>query len=81
MARIPLQQREDASEEVRAIYDRLIERRGYLNNVAKMFGNHAGFLQGFSHMVLGLYGPTAKLSPRYRELAYLRASQLNACHY
>jgi alkylhydroperoxidase family enzyme len=22
-----------------------------------------------------------KIAPRYRELAYLRASQLNSCHY
>ena len=81
MARIPLQEPEGAPEEVREIYQRVIERRGYVNNVAKMFGNHVEFLQGFSHMVAGLYGSSAKLSPRHRELAYLRTSQLNFCHY
>ena len=81
MARIPLQEPEDAPAEVREIYQRVIERRGYVNNVAKMFGNHVEFLKGFSHLVGGLYGPAAKLSPRHRELAYLRASQLNSCHY
>jgi alkylhydroperoxidase family enzyme len=48
--------------------------------VTKLFGNHAGFLAGFAEMVGPLY-LTPSLSPRYRELAYLRASQLNSCHY
>jgi alkylhydroperoxidase family enzyme len=81
MARMPPQERDDAPPEVREIYDRMIEVRGYLNNVAKMFGNHPVFLKGFSHMVAGLYGTGATLAPRHRELAYLRTSQLNACHY
>jgi alkylhydroperoxidase family enzyme len=81
MARIPLQEPEDASPEVQEIYARLVGVRGYLNNVSKMFGNHAEFLAGFAHMVAGLYGKSARLAPRHRELAYLRASQLNACHY
>jgi alkylhydroperoxidase family enzyme len=45
-----------------------------------MFGNHEGFLRGFYEMFKPLYlEPT--ISPRYRELAYLRSSQLNSCHY
>jgi alkylhydroperoxidase family enzyme len=32
------------------------------------------------HLIQGIYAD-AKLPPRYRELAYLRASQLNSCHY
>jgi AhpD family alkylhydroperoxidase len=31
-------------------------------------------------MVKALY-VTPRVSPRHRELAYLRASQINACHY
>ena len=51
-----------------------------LLNVMKMFGNHEGFLQGFYGMFKPLYLEPA-IAPRYREVAYLRASQLNSCHY
>ena len=80
MPRIPLVERENASEEVRALYDSYPGRGGPLLNVTKLFGNHAAFLAGLTQMARALYD-TPHLSPRYRELAYLRASQLNSCHY
>jgi alkylhydroperoxidase family enzyme len=51
-----------------------------LLNVAKVFANHEDFLGGFVRMAKALYA-TPTLDPRHRELAYLRASQLNSCHY
>ena len=39
-----------------------------------------GLLGVLTHTVGTLYHDP-KLAPRYRELAYLRASQLNSCHY
>lgn len=80
MSRIPLTEPENASPAVNAIY-RDFEKWGVpLLNVMKMFGNHEGFLRGFYEMFKPLYlEPT--IAPRYRELAYLRASQLNSCHY
>jgi alkylhydroperoxidase family enzyme len=50
-------------------------------NVLKMFGNNQYFLAGMLQMIRGLYSDRSKLPGRYRELAYLRASQLNSCHY
>jgi len=49
-------------------------------NVMKMFANNEHFLGALLNMVRGLYSG-GKLDPRLRELAYLRASQLNSCHY
>lgn len=80
MSRIPLIEREQASSEVREIYDRM-EGLGFsLLNVIKLWANNAGAAAGFCRIAEALYGEPA-LSPRYRELAYLRASQLNSCHY
>jgi alkylhydroperoxidase family enzyme len=45
-----------------------------------MFANHEKFFGAFVEMIRALY-VEGKLSPRHRELAYLRASQFNGCHY
>ena len=80
MSRIPLMEPEDAEPRVKAAYDKM-EKLGFpLLNVMKLFGNHAGINDGFTELALGLYGEGV-LNPRYRELAYLRASQINNCHY
>ena len=80
MSRIPLVEKNDASVEVNKAYDEL-EKQGFsILNVFKMFANNDRLLKGFKEIVLALY-QDSKLEARYRELAYLRASQLNSCHY
>lgn len=80
MARIPLIEPDQAAPEVRAQYQTMQDLGFPTFNVFKVFGSHPGILEAFLHFVKSLYvNPT--LSPRYRELAYLRASQINACHY
>ena len=80
MARIPLIEPADASPEVRRLYDEIGTWGVPVLNVVKLFANHEGFLRGFVEMFRVLYRePT--ITPRVRELAYLRASQLNSCHY
>lgn len=80
MSRIPLVDPEDAPPEVAALYEKIRAMDSPVMNVVRLFGNHAGFLRGFVEMLEPLYG-SPSLAPRYRELAYLRASQLNSCHY
>ena len=81
MSRIPLVERSDANEAVTAMFDRM-EGLGFsLLNVFKLWANNPDAANGFLQIAEALYGAKARLSPRYRELAYLRASQLNACHY
>ena len=48
-------------------------------SVTKLIANHPDFLAGFVAMAPGLYKYNS-LAPRLRELAVLRASQLNQCH-
>lgn len=80
MSRIPLVEPEQASEEVRALYRSFAGADLPVMNVMKLFGNNVNFLAGLTHIARGLY-QDGHLSPRHRELAYLRASQLNSCHY
>ena len=80
MSRIPLVEPEQASEEVRALYEKISGPGMPLLNVMKLFGNQPHFLAALTHIAQTLYNKP-HLSPRYRELAYLRASQLNSCHY
>lgn len=80
MSRIPLVEPENASPKVRAVYDKFRADGFEIFNVMKMFGNNHHFIEAMYNLVEGIY-TRAKLSPRYRELAYLRASQLNSCHY
>ncbi|MDH4380687.1 MAG: carboxymuconolactone decarboxylase family protein [Gammaproteobacteria bacterium] len=80
MARIPLVEADSAPPQVRAQYQQMQDLGFPLFNVFKVFGANAGILEGFIHIAKTLYG-NPKLAPRYRELAYLRASQINACHY
>ena len=80
MARIPLVESDQAEPRVKAAYEDLESLGFSLLNVMKMFGNHADINEGFVGLAKALYGDP-KLSARYRELAYLRASQINNCHY
>lgn len=80
MARIPLIEPTIASAEVRATYAKL-EAIGFpIYNVLKLFANNPVVLEGFVKIIEALY-ISPRIPPRYRELAYLRASQVNACHY
>ncbi len=80
MARIPLTDPATAEPQVRAQFEQM-EALGFPTfNVFKVFGASPGILEAFLHFVKTLY-VNPKIAPRYRELAYLRASQINACHY
>ncbi len=80
MSRIPLVEPDNAPPAVRAVYEKF-EKDGFeIFNVMKMFGNNEHFIGAMYNLIQGIY-VKAKLAPRYRELAYLRASQPNSCHY
>ncbi len=79
MTRIPLVEYENASAGVRSLFEAMGNPAHQLN-VTRLIANHEGFLGGFVALVNALYR-TNTLAPRLRELAYLRASQLNDCHY
>jgi len=80
MSRIPLVPTDPESPVLRERFAEIQSWGFQLPNVVRMFANHETFFGAFVEMIRALY-VEGKLSPRHRELAYLRASQVNGCHY
>lgn len=80
MARIPFVESETAPAEVDEIYKRFSELGFGVFNVMKVFANDPQFFAGFEQMFKAIYVDET-LAPRYREIAWLRTSDVNACHY
>ena len=80
MSRIPLIQYEEASLELRELYDRIQAARGSVLNVYKGIANHPAALRGRFELTMATYR-SGSLEPRHQELAYLYTSTFNQCHY
>jgi uncharacterized peroxidase-related enzyme len=76
MARVALIQAEDASPEVKEIYEKVL--RGKPGNVQKALAHRPDMLKNF----LSFYGSVGKsLERKLYELVYIRVSFINGCHY
>ena len=76
MARIALIQPEDASPEVKEIYEQKL--KGKPGNAQKVMAHRPEMLKGF----LGFYPTVGRsLERRLYELIYIRVSMINECHY
>ena len=78
--RIDLIEEEHANDAVKSIYSRFEDSGLGVYNVMKLWANDPAFLTGFESMLHALYADDT-LEARYRELAWLRTSQINSCHY
>lgn len=81
MARIPLVDPATAPPAVREVYTHFENLGFQVFNVFRLFAANPRALKGFALIAEALYDGQSPLAPRHRELAYLRASQLNSCHY
>jgi alkylhydroperoxidase family enzyme len=78
-SRLPYLERENVPPEVQTVYDNLHKATGRVLNIFKLMAHHARSLAPF----LAWY-PTLREGPLdlgLRQLAYVRASQLNRCRY
>ncbi|MGH7278640.1 MAG: carboxymuconolactone decarboxylase family protein [Candidatus Rokuibacteriota bacterium] len=78
-ARLPYLNRDDVPPEIQAVYDELNKTSGRVLNIFRLMAYHAASLAPF----LKWY-PTLRegaLDRQLRQLAYVRASQLNRCNY
>ena len=78
-ARLPYLEREQAPAELHALYDSLRKASGRVLNIFKLMAHHARSLPRFLQ-----WYPTLRegaLDLKLRQLAYVRASQLNGCDY
>ncbi len=78
-AQVPFVEREDATEDVKTIYDMVEANFGQVLNLIKVLANSPGYLEG----VMGLLGALeeSELDDALRELAYLKTAQINECEY
>jgi AhpD family alkylhydroperoxidase len=74
---------EDASDEVRAVYDdiRATRKTEYINNFWKAIANHPPTLQRTWQNVKEVMTDPGELDPLTRELIYIAVSVTNGCPY
>jgi alkylhydroperoxidase family enzyme len=78
-ARLPYVERDQAPAEVQAVYDRMQKATGRVPNFYRLMAHHAKSLPPFAE-----WYPTLRegaLDIQLRQLAYVKVSQLNGCHY
>lgn len=74
---------EDASDEVRAVYDdiRATRKTEYINNFWKVLAQHPPTLHRTWQMVKDVMTGPGELDPLTRELIYVAVSVTNGCEY
>jgi uncharacterized peroxidase-related enzyme len=79
MARISYVEKEQVAPEVQPLFERFAKALGRVPNFFKAMAHAPGFLQKFTEFD----GATrsTKVDRKLRELAYLKASQVNQCEY
>ena len=78
--KIPPLERDQAPEAARPIYDTLQQTVGRVMNFWKVLAHRPDVLRTFMDFDSAVWAPGA-LSPKIKELVYLRASIMNGCHY
>ena len=79
MARLSYVEADKAPPEVKATYDKVQAATGRVPNFLKLLAHFPKGMQA----AMGLMGAAreGKLDPKLRELAYLKVSKINGCHY
>ncbi len=74
---------EDASPEVRAVYDdiRAVRQTDYINNFWKALAHDPAALRRTWESVRQIMGPGGALDPLVKELIYVAVSATNGCGY
>jgi alkylhydroperoxidase family enzyme len=78
--RIQPVEKDQASALVRRIYDSLEQQSGRVSPFFKMLANKPDVLRAFLQLDGAIWADGA-LSPKLKDLAYLRVSILNGCEY
>ncbi len=78
-ARLPYLERDQVPSDIQAVYDTLQKATGRVLNIFKLMAHHAKSLPPFLQ-----WYPTLRegaLDIKLRQLAYVKASQVNRCRY
>jgi len=79
VARIPYLEQDQVAPPIQEVYDSLIREAGRVPNFHKTLAHFPRGLAAYQELRTALR--TSRLDPRLRELAYLKTSQVNGCHY
>jgi len=80
MSRIPPLSREDAPDEIRAIYDKYLKERGNVPNLFQVMARAPHLLTTLiDHYRAVMF--SGKLPFKLKELLVVKVSQLNSCNY
>ncbi len=78
-ARVSYVEAERASEEVRGAYEKVKAATGRVSNLVRILAHFPRGMMGTMGLLSSLR--EGELDPKLRELAYLKTSRLNGCHY
>ncbi|MBI1395905.1 MAG: carboxymuconolactone decarboxylase family protein [Betaproteobacteria bacterium] len=80
---VKLVEYEDASPEVKAVYDDIMATRNtkWINNIWKALASHPPTLARIWSQVKEVMGPGGRLDPLTKELIYVAVSMTNNCEY
>ena len=83
MAQVKLVNYEEASAEVRAVFDDIMKTRNtdYINNIWRALAAHPPLLKRFWSQMKEVMVKPSKLDPLTKELIYLAVSVNNNCEY
>ena len=81
MAFIPYISHEDASPELRALYDRYREPDGGIDNILRIHGLNPPSLSGHVGLYQTLMRGRSELTRIQREMIAVVVSAINECHY
>jgi len=73
-------EKDQAAEPARSVYDTLEKKTGRVINFFRMIAHKPGVLGPFVEFYSQVWAKGA-LSPKIKELAYLRTSIMNGCEY
>ena len=71
---------DEASPEVKRVFDALAATNS-LTPLQRMLAHKPAIMRGYNQLSGALWAEDSKLSPRLKDMAYLRASILNGCEY
>lgn len=81
MAFIPYISEEDASPQLRELYDRYRDPKGHVENVLRIHGHNPASLQAHFELYKTLMRGRSELSTIQREMIAIVVSAINECHY
>jgi AhpD family alkylhydroperoxidase len=83
MSMVKLTEYDDASPEVKAVFDDIMATRkvAWINNIWKVLAAHPPTLKRIWEQVKDVMGPGGRLDPLTKELIYVAVSMTNNCEY